>query len=127
MGRMNPSPQASVPGLLIGRKSVSLGQTPAGLGGVERGRALQGAPPPSRRQASDPPSSGRAGRAAFSRAGCGEARRSPRFLGRARKAQEPDLLKLESPLRSTPPHRPSARESPLGRTSACSPGRPRLR
>lgn len=54
------------------------------------------APPPGRRRALDPPSSwkGGAGRAARTRAGCGEARRSPRFLGRARKAQEPDLLQL---------------------------------
>lgn len=47
---MNPCLLAFVPYLLIGRKSVSLGQAPAGFAGVERGRALPGAPPPTRRQ-----------------------------------------------------------------------------
>ena len=110
MGRMNLSTPASISCLFIGRKSVSLGQTPVGLGSVGRGRGLLEAPPTSRRRAVDPPSSwkGGAGRAARTRAGCGEARRSPRFLGRARKAQEPDLLQLpvsRSPHPAAPPER----------------------
>lgn len=60
IGRMNPSPLVSISCLFIGRKSVSLGQTPVGLGNVGRG-GLREAPPPSRRRAVDPPSSGRAG------------------------------------------------------------------
>lgn len=63
MGRMNPSPQASVPCLLIGRKYVRLGQTPAGLGGVERGgvsRELR--PRAGGRLQTRPPLEGRGGR-----------------------------------------------------------------
>lgn len=57
---MKPSPLASVSCLFIGWKFVSLGQTPVGLGSVERGGLLE-APPPSQRRVVDPPSSGRAG------------------------------------------------------------------
>lgn len=60
-GDRSASPLASVSCLFIGRKSVSLGQAPVGLGSVGRG-GLREAPPPSRRRRTvEPPSSGRAG------------------------------------------------------------------
>lgn len=105
MGRMNPSPQASFPCLLIGRKYVSLDQTPAGLGSVGRGRALQGAPPPTRRQASDPPSSGRAGRGGRRSAELGAVRRADHRGSWAGHGRLKNLTCCSSSLPFAPPRR----------------------
>lgn len=104
MGTDESQPSTSFPCLFIGRKPVSLGQTPIGLGNVGRGGRLE-APPPSRRRAVDLPSSGRAGQGGQRAPELGAVRRADHRGSWAGHGRLKNLICCSSSLAFAPPHR----------------------